>query len=78
MVRAAIRLAHELGIEVIAEGVETEAQASFLSSAGCDNAQGYLYSRAVDAIAATALLLRSRIGGTMEPIPVADLRRLSG
>ncbi len=78
VVRAAIRLAHELGIEVIAEGVETEAQASFLSSAGCDNAQGYLYSRAVDAIAATALLLRSRIGGTMEPSPVADLRRLSG
>jgi diguanylate cyclase (GGDEF)-like protein len=78
VVRAAIRLAHELGIEVIAEGVETEAQASFLSSAGCNNAQGYLYSRPVDATAATALLLRSRIGGAMEPIPIADLRRLTG
>jgi diguanylate cyclase (GGDEF)-like protein len=78
VVRAAIRLAHELGIEVIAEGVETEAQASFLSSAGCNNAQGYLYSRPLDATAATALLLRSRIGGAMEPIPVTDLRRLTG
>ena len=78
VVRAAIRLAHELGIEVIAEGVETEAQASFLSSAGCNNAQGYLYSRPLDATAATALLLRSGIGGSIEPIPVTDLRRLTG
>lgn len=72
VVRAAIRLAHELGIEAIAEGVETEAQAHFLSSAGCNNAQGYLYSHPVDAIAATALLLRSRIGATMEAMPEPD------
>jgi diguanylate cyclase (GGDEF)-like protein len=78
VVRAAIRLAHELGIEAIAEGVETEAQARFLSSAGCDNAQGYLYSRPVDAIAATALLLRSRIGPVMEPMQIRDLRRREG
>jgi diguanylate cyclase (GGDEF)-like protein len=66
VVRAAIRLAHELGIEVIAEGVETKAQARFLWSAGCDHAQGYLYSRPVGANAATALLRQGRIGPAKE------------
>lgn len=59
VVRTAIRLASELGIECIAEGVETEAQAKFLIAAGCDQAQGYHFSRPVTAKRATALL---RIG----------------
>jgi diguanylate cyclase (GGDEF)-like protein len=61
VVRAAVRLAHELCIEVIAEGVETEAQAHFLISAGCEHAQGYHFSRPVNAERATALLRRGRI-----------------
>ncbi len=61
VVKAAIRLAHELGIAVIAEGVETEAQAQFLLAAGCENAQGYHYSRPVDAEAAAALLRQGKI-----------------
>ncbi len=56
VVRAAIRLAQELGIEVIAEGVETEAQADFLLSAGCAYAQGYYFSCPVNAERATELL----------------------
>jgi EAL domain-containing protein (putative c-di-GMP-specific phosphodiesterase class I) len=56
VVRAAIGLAHELGIEVIAEGVETEGQEKFLLSAGCAYGQGYRFSRPVDAAQATALL----------------------
>ena len=64
VVRAAIRLAHELGIEIIAEGVETEGQEKFLLSAGCEHAQGYYFSRPVKAARATELL---RIG-TIEPI----------
>lgn len=44
---AIIVMAHKLGLKVIAEGVETEAQRDFLSHAGCDYAQGYLYSRPV-------------------------------
>ena len=61
VVKAAIRLAHELDIAVIAEGVETEAQAQFLLAAGCSNAQGYYYSRPITAEAATDLLRRGHI-----------------
>jgi len=68
VVRAAVRLARDLDIEAVAEGVETEAQAQFLLSVGCDRAQGYLYSRPVDATAATALLRRGRIRAAKEPL----------
>ncbi len=44
---AIIVMAHKLGIQVIAEGVETIEQSKLLSAAGCDYAQGYLYSRPV-------------------------------
>ena len=42
-----IQMAHELGIKVIAQGVETSQQRDLLSAAGCDYVQGYLYSRPV-------------------------------
>jgi EAL domain-containing protein (putative c-di-GMP-specific phosphodiesterase class I) len=44
---AIVSLAHELGAVVIAEGVETAAQADFLTSRGCDYLQGYLISRPI-------------------------------
>lgn len=42
--RAVIELAHRLGMQVTAKGVETEAQATLLRSMGCDLAQGHLFS----------------------------------
>lgn len=49
IVAATIRLAHSLGLRSVAEGVEHEAQAIQLRDLGCDLAQGYLWSRAVEA-----------------------------
>ena len=44
---AIIIMAHKLGLQVIAEGVESERQSHMLSEAGCDYAQGYMYSKPI-------------------------------
>ena len=56
IVRAIVDLGHHLGMRVVAEGVETEAQRRELRAMGCDYAQGYLFSPPVDAAAAGKLL----------------------
>jgi EAL domain-containing protein (putative c-di-GMP-specific phosphodiesterase class I) len=45
MVQKTIEIGHELGMQVIGEGVETQEQLDLLRAKGCDSAQGYLFSR---------------------------------
>jgi len=51
-----IAMAKKLGIEVVAEGVETRVQHDTLSRLGCDYVQGYLYSRPIAAAELTRIL----------------------
>jgi diguanylate cyclase (GGDEF)-like protein/PAS domain S-box-containing protein len=56
LITAMIGMGHELGLEVIAEGVETADQLSFLRASGIDHVQGFLLSRPVDAASMEAML----------------------
>jgi CheY-like chemotaxis protein len=55
-----IALAHRMGLRVIAEGVETEAQLAYLVRHGCDEMQGYHFSKPLPAAQFTALLHEGR------------------
>lgn len=59
IINSIITLAHSLKLRVIAEGVETEAQLKFLKSHGCDEAQGYYFSRPLPVDQIPALLKKS-------------------
>ena len=54
--KAIIVMAHELGMKVVAEGVETAEQRSLLLQAGCDYGQGYLFARPMTAEAFEAYM----------------------
>jgi diguanylate cyclase (GGDEF)-like protein len=62
VVKAALQVARALALEVVAEGVESPAQAQTLTTLGCTRAQGWLYSRAVDPQSAVTLLRHGRLG----------------
>ena len=56
IVRALLGLARNLEIKIVAEGIETEEQAAYLSANGCDFGQGYLFGKAADAAQVPTLL----------------------
>jgi len=61
IVKAIIQLGQALQLSVIAEGVETEAQLAYLTNLGCDEIQGYLFSRPVPAGEFAALLAKGSL-----------------
>lgn len=56
---AVTRLAHDLGMEVVAEGVETKEQLQFVKEAGCDAVQGYYLARPMRQADCTDYLVRA-------------------
>lgn len=81
IVQAILSMAHSLAMTVVAEGVETEAQRDYLQSLGCDCAQGWFYSRPVDAARLEPLLKQHDAPGPVWPVqaktmPAKPLRRV--
>jgi EAL domain-containing protein (putative c-di-GMP-specific phosphodiesterase class I) len=68
IVRVIVGLAHGLRLNVVAEGVETQAQVDLLRSMGCELAQGYLYSKPVPADA-IEILLKSQLSRNPGKLP---------
>jgi diguanylate cyclase (GGDEF)-like protein/PAS domain S-box-containing protein len=62
IVRSTVELAHNLGLTVVAEGVEDQIALERLIEYGCDMAQGYFFSRPVEAAELTAWLSESKFG----------------
>lgn len=67
LAKAVSSLAHALGLEVIAEGVETDEQRAFLLENGCQLYQGYLCGRPMAVSALEALLVHALPGGDAPP-----------
>jgi diguanylate cyclase (GGDEF)-like protein/PAS domain S-box-containing protein len=61
VVEALLSLARTIGVDVVAEGAETDAQVATLDALGCDVLQGYVVSRPIDASGLTALLMRPNL-----------------
>jgi diguanylate cyclase (GGDEF)-like protein len=59
VIRAIISMGRSLGMTVLAEGVETDAQRQLLCRLGCEQMQGYLFSRAVEATEIATMLSRA-------------------
>jgi len=67
-----INMAHSLGLNVVAEGVETEAQMQFLEAHQCDEVQGYWISRPLDAHACLAFIRHWRPSRIRNAAPLAS------
>ena len=76
IIKAAIAMAHGLNLNVVAEGVETAEQLAFLLRSGCDQAQGYFFSRPLPAegisemlVAGTHVHYREEVREDVEALP---------
>jgi EAL domain-containing protein (putative c-di-GMP-specific phosphodiesterase class I) len=74
LVRAIIRIAHSLNLEVVAEGVETEPQQAFLARHRCDHLQGYLLSLPLQRSNARALLVLAQSTRPAQEAQTSDMR----
>ena len=73
IVRSLLSMAQSLGLAVIAEGVETTAQAAFLKNERCEEAQGYLYGRPQSAADFAIRLSVTRLVATFPGAPTDDV-----
>jgi EAL domain-containing protein (putative c-di-GMP-specific phosphodiesterase class I) len=69
---AIIKMAHALGKRVVAEGVESDGQVTFLERAGCESVQGFIVSRPVEATALAKFLLSYERAGKPPAAPVTE------
>jgi diguanylate cyclase (GGDEF)-like protein/PAS domain S-box-containing protein len=74
--RSLIAMAHNLGLGIIAEGVETAAQAAFLLNEQCEEAQGFLYAKPLPAADFEAYLRTNQLGS--QTLEYADKRSYRG
>jgi diguanylate cyclase (GGDEF)-like protein/PAS domain S-box-containing protein len=72
IIRSIVALGHGLQMRIVAEGVETAAQLALLRELGCDEYQGFLFSRPVEAEAVPALLRANRAAARHGPDGDAD------
>jgi EAL domain-containing protein (putative c-di-GMP-specific phosphodiesterase class I) len=71
--RAIVELANTLGLLTVAEGIETTQQSETVAALGCDIAQGYLFSRPIEAEAASAVMSASVVSEVIVPRTPAAL-----
>ncbi len=69
IVEAVVRLAHALGLRVVAEGVETQAQAQALRDLHCDELQGFLFARPMPEYELLAWQVERETGARLAPTP---------
>lgn len=75
IVRSLIVMGHNLGLSVLAEGVESELHTAFLREAGCDEAQGFIYAEPLPVGRFEDYLAGASLGQADTPLPVGERRQ---